>query len=711
MLLLVGLAIASMVAMGFVGQRSMRALGDELAVDAQQRLEALAEAELLGFTSALAASVEVGKLMVENAAQAQAAEAARLLTADTPPPGTAMFSMHVRPGTDDRAANTQVRRLSAMAAFFASSEGTVRRLARRQPVPSSTDLIGARYLSTKQGVTGVWPQAELPAEFDPTAEAWFEAASPPRPLFRDRAAVWGRPQIDPATGRACLMASCPIMDGREWLGVSAISVPIDEMLESYRPPTRWGSNAEVALCVPVPPGMNRIDRARLLIDIARRGAAPDAADQSLAQNGGLIVIARRGYAAGTDRHAETPSVIAADRAVIGDPSAGDDANAGLGALVNAMFQGDEGVLRLADRFVGFARVDEETFFVTSVDAAVMLDDANRASQRIAARTGDHLRTVGAAALALAALAAGVGLVTARSIVKPLLAMRDAVLRLAAGDFDARVDLRTGDEREELASALNAMAPQLADRVRMAGSLRVAEEVQRRLLPARAPDWPGVDIASMCSMCDETGGDAFDFIHQRNADGDERLIAIIADVSGHGVGAAMLMAMARAAWRDAAARGAPPDEIANTVNARLCEDSPDGRFTTAAILSLSRDTSGLRFTSAGHEAVLLYTPETGHIDELRGTDLPLGIDPAWRFHAHTAGPLQPGCLLVLVTDGIRETRGPDRRFFGSEGLHRAIRSAAAEGAAAVARRIVSDATAFRDGSPQTDDLTVVVLRVL
>ncbi|MBE9533778.1 MAG: HAMP domain-containing protein, partial [Proteobacteria bacterium] len=130
----------------------------------------------------------------------------------------------------------------------------------------------------------------------------------------------------------------------------------------------------------------------------------------------------------------------------------------------------------------------------------------------------------------------------RSMTRPLQVMVDAVHQLAKGDFSARMNLVTGDERDLLAKAFNEMVPQLQDRMRMRRGLEMAQEVQQNLLPREIPDLPGLDIAATAVYCYETGGDYFDFFPC--GEDCEGLGVVVGDVTGHGVAAALLMTTAR-----------------------------------------------------------------------------------------------------------------------------------------------------------------------
>ncbi|MEE2973582.1 MAG: HAMP domain-containing protein, partial [Planctomycetota bacterium] len=140
-----------------------------------------------------------------------------------------------------------------------------------------------------------------------------------------------------------------------------------------------------------------------------------------------------------------------------------------------------------------------------------------------------------------------GFAVARSIVRPIIALRGTAAAIASGDLDARFSPRGGREFIELSRDLSSMTSGLRERIEMQGALEVAMEVQQNLLPQEPPQVEGLDIAATSIYSDETGGDYFDF---PETDEDERAghLAAIGDVTGHGIGAALIMASARSALR-------------------------------------------------------------------------------------------------------------------------------------------------------------------
>lgn len=242
-------------------------------------------------------------------------------------------------------------------------------------------------------------------------------------------------------------------------------------------------------------------------------------------------------------------------------------------------------------------------------------------------------------------------------------------------------------------------------------LELAAEVQKSLLPRSAPPLPGFDLAGLSLPCEATGGDFYDFLKPGDTAGDAaKLLAVIGDVSGHGVQAALLMTTARAFLRARLLSGGGPADIVDDVNRLLAGDMGDsGRFVTLFLLAIDARRREVRYVRAGHDPALLYDPGADAFTELGGTGIPLGIDPGWRYVEHQPAPLPAGALLVMGTDGIWEARRGDGEMYGKDRLRRVLRGAASGDARSVGRAVLVDLEGFLAGEPRHDDVTLVVVK--
>lgn len=293
---------------------------------------------------------------------------------------------------------------------------------------------------------------------------------------------------------------------------------------------------------------------------------------------------------------------------------------------------------------------------------------------------------------------------------PLLKLAGHVSRVGKGDFESRLELGGARELKEVAGEVNRMAAGLRERVALEQSMALAAHVQKSLLPAGPPAAAGVEVAGQSRYCDATGGDYFDFIEVRQVPGDGVLIAV-GDVMGHGIGAAMLMATARAALRAAAGTAKSLGELMGCVNRVLSEDARHGLFMTMALVHVDAAGGRVRWASAGHDPTIVYDPRTGEFEELEGGDVPLGITEgiAYEEYERALGPA--GQVLVVGTDGIWEARDEGGEMFGKERMKEVIRSAAGGSAGDVAKALEGELARFVGGAKVLDDVTFVVARVL
>jgi len=237
--------------------------------------------------------------------------------------------------------------------------------------------------------------------------------------------------------------------------------------------------------------------------------------------------------------------------------------------------------------------------------------------------------------------------------------------------------------------------------------RVAREIQDRLFPKEAPRLPGFDIAGKSVPAEAAGGDYFDYVPMLN----NRLGVVVGDVTGHGIGPALLMAETRAYLRILARNREDTAEILGRANLVLAEDVGSERFVTLFIAALDPAGPGFTYASAGHCAGFLLGADGALRATLKRTGPALGIRKHAAFTSAAPTPLNPGDLLVAVSDGVEETHGPDGSFFGKERTLRVLRDNRHLSASEIVEslyRAVSDFAAARD---QMDDFTVVVVKVV
>jgi sigma-B regulation protein RsbU (phosphoserine phosphatase) len=298
---------------------------------------------------------------------------------------------------------------------------------------------------------------------------------------------------------------------------------------------------------------------------------------------------------------------------------------------------------------------------------------------------------------------------ARGLARPLVSIADHVRRVGDGDFSSRLDLRAARELVEVSSELNRMSEGLKQRMDLEKSLEVAMEVQQSLLPQGPPTAAGLDIAGSSRYCDATGGDYFDFIDVAPLPGGRTMIAV-GDVMGHGIGAALLMATARAALRAHASLDADLGALLTRVNAVLARDARHGKFMTMLLLVADPSQGSFRWASAGHDPPLILDPEKGWV-ATEGGDLPLGVMEDVAYQEASVAGLSPGVLVVIGTDGIWEAKNPLDEDFTKDRLRAVVSANASASAAAIVGAVDRALGTFLEGRAIQDDVTMVVLRLL
>ena len=236
--------------------------------------------------------------------------------------------------------------------------------------------------------------------------------------------------------------------------------------------------------------------------------------------------------------------------------------------------------------------------------------------------------------------------------------------------------------------------------------RVAREIQQRLFPKSAPALPGFDIAGASYPAEATGGDYFDYLPMLN----DRLGVVVGDVTGHGVGPALLMAETRAYLRVLAGRREDVGEILTRANSVLSEDVGSERFITLFLARLDPRNRLLSYASAGHPTGYILDAAGEIKTRLPRTGVPLGIRPDTQYASSPEIPLASGDIVLLVTDGIEECMAPDEAFFGVERTLDVVRANRERTAQEIVESLYQAARQFGRNTPQVDDVTVIVMKV-
>jgi phosphoserine phosphatase RsbU/P len=264
--------------------------------------------------------------------------------------------------------------------------------------------------------------------------------------------------------------------------------------------------------------------------------------------------------------------------------------------------------------------------------------------------------------------------------------------------------------EQSAFALyNAIIYSMAnEKKRLDHDLEIARDIQRILLPAEAPAINGFQISGINVPARQVSGDYFDYIRVD----DERLGVAIADVSGKGVPASLIMAICRSVLRAEAARNPSPADVLRKVNRQLYPDIKEDMFISMAYLILDHERDGITLARAGHDAPLLYKRQSQTVSTIKPPGMVVGIDSGSVFDRLTTDftvPLERDDCLVLYTDGVTEALNADGDEFGLDRMIQSVRASATDGAQTIVKRIIEDVRNFTGSLPQNDDITLIAIR--
>lgn len=237
--------------------------------------------------------------------------------------------------------------------------------------------------------------------------------------------------------------------------------------------------------------------------------------------------------------------------------------------------------------------------------------------------------------------------------------------------------------------------------------RVAREIQQHLFPKSSPVVPGFDLAGVSQAAEATGGDYFDYLTMLN----DRLGIVVGDVTGHGIGPALLMAETRAYLRIVARNREDPGEILTRANGVLAEDVGYERFVTVLLVGLDPQRRLLSYANAGHPAGYVLDVTGAVKAQLKRTGLPLGIKPDTVYPPASEVALTGGDVVLFLTDGIDEAVAPDDKLFGVERALEVVRTNRTKSAREIVDALFAAVRAFSQDLPQLDDATAVVIKVL
>jgi len=249
-----------------------------------------------------------------------------------------------------------------------------------------------------------------------------------------------------------------------------------------------------------------------------------------------------------------------------------------------------------------------------------------------------------------------------------------------------------------------------EKKRLDHDIEIAREIQSILLPSDPPPVPGYQISGINIPARQVSGDYFDYLVV-----DEYHTGVaIADVSGKGVPASLIMAMARSVIRSQAPDKIRPSDVLHRVNRQLYPDIKEDMFISMIYLVLDSRSSDVTLARAGHDPPFLYRAATGDIERINPKGMALGIDSGEVFDRVCVDfrfTLESGDCLLLYTDGVSEALDQEGLEFGIARLVQGLQASADGTADGVVSRITEDIKEFVGTVPQHDDITLIAIRKL
>lgn len=256
---------------------------------------------------------------------------------------------------------------------------------------------------------------------------------------------------------------------------------------------------------------------------------------------------------------------------------------------------------------------------------------------------------------------------------------------------------------EIEAKRRAAAEKLEAERRAAQELEIAKQIQARLFPQNSPQLEGLDYAGVCIQARQVGGDYYDFLDL----GYDRLGFVVGDISGKGIGAALLMANLQANLRSQSAIALEqPARFLRSVNQLFCENTAESCYATLVFAEFDRASQRLRYANCGHYAPLVFR-NNGSLDRLDSTATVLGLFPEWDC-TFAETQLLRGDTLAFYTDGVTDAFNSSGEDFGEERLIDAMRKYGDLSPQSMLNAIVDEIHLFSP-EEQHDDITMIIAR--
>jgi sigma-B regulation protein RsbU (phosphoserine phosphatase) len=248
-----------------------------------------------------------------------------------------------------------------------------------------------------------------------------------------------------------------------------------------------------------------------------------------------------------------------------------------------------------------------------------------------------------------------------------------------------------------------------ERKKVEQELALAANIQQNLFPASLPKLPGFDLAARNRPARQCGGDYYDVLATGGVGVEGSYLICVADVSGKGLPASLLMSNIQATLRALLGRIVSLTDLSAHTNELLYASTPSNKYVTAILFELDPTTGGVRFVNAGHTDCLLLRAE-GEAVWLKATGTPLGLLPAMPYEEQSL-EVRPGDIVALFSDGVTEAQDENENEFGEERLAEFLRPIVQEPAEVIVDKVFAEIDRFAGSAPQYDDITLLVIKML
>ena len=304
-----------------------------------------------------------------------------------------------------------------------------------------------------------------------------------------------------------------------------------------------------------------------------------------------------------------------------------------------------------------------------------------------------------------------------SLTVPLIGLKDELVGVTQLLNPSKPAFDESDERiAEVLASQAAVAIQRARlleehivKMKMERDLDLARQIQVNVLPKEIPPCDGYDVASFSRPADETGGDIYDLVSLHDESGNSSLLIMMADATGHGIGAALSVTQSRAMLRIGLRFSHKIDELLTNINSQLTEDLAANRFITAFLGILDPGRHRLDYHAPGQGPLLHYRASNGECIWYGASTVPLGILDDPPLEVPPPIELAQGDLFVLLTDGFYEYQDASGDQFGDARVGEVIAANAQRSAQQIVDALLDQTLRFAAGAPQMDDLTAVIVK--